>query len=78
MSENIMETNKNGTAGTEKPEKKHCGLSRILNKYFHHIDKGGSMKSEITASLPFQEGKIAFYAEKKTEYAKTLFKSVNL
>ena len=49
MSENIIETNKNGTAGTEKPEKKHSGLSRILNKYFHHIDRGGSMKSEITA-----------------------------
>ena len=30
------------------------------------------------ASLPFQEDKIAFYAEKKAEYAKTLFKSVNL
>ena len=78
MSQHIMETNKNGTVGTEKPEKKHSGLSRILNKYFHHIDKGGSRKSKITASLSFQEGKIAFYAEKKTEYAKTLFKSVNL
>lgn len=42
MSENIIETSKNGTAGTEKPEKKHSGLSGILNKYFHHIDRGGS------------------------------------
>lgn len=35
-------------------------------------------RRRIAASLSFQEGKIAFYAEKKTEYAKTLFKSVNL
>ncbi len=33
------------------PEQKHCGFSRALNKYFHHIDRGSSLKTEVTAGI---------------------------
>lgn len=32
-------------------EKKHSGISKILNKYFRHIDRGGTLKGEIMAGL---------------------------
>ena len=34
-----------------EPQKKHCGFSRLLNKYFHHIDRGGSLGGEIGAGI---------------------------
>lgn len=30
---------------------KHCTVSKFLNKYFHHIDRGGSLRSEVTAGI---------------------------
>ncbi|HWT76754.1 MAG TPA: hypothetical protein VN258_18805 [Mobilitalea sp.] len=39
--------------GTEskEPAKRHSGISVLLNKYFHHIDRGGSLKSEISSGI---------------------------
>ncbi len=31
--------------------KSHSRFSRLLNKYFHHIDRGGTLSNEITAGI---------------------------
>ena len=45
-----------GETGTEQAaaavkEPKHSGFSRTLNKFFHHIDRGGTLKGEVMAGL---------------------------
>lgn len=44
------ETTGGGTAITVK-EKKHSAFSRVLNRFFHHIDRGGTLGGEIGAGL---------------------------
>lgn len=36
---------------TAATAKRHSGVSRLLNKYFHHIDRGGTLKGEVMAGL---------------------------
>lgn len=38
-------------AAPAAPAQKHSGFSRILNQWFHHIDRGGSLRSEVTAGI---------------------------
>lgn len=39
------------TAGGAGAAQKHSGISRALNRWFHHIDRGGTLKSEVTAGI---------------------------
>lgn len=49
MEEIINENMENSTTdGTVKPE---SGFSKLLNKYFHHLDRGSSLKNEVLSGV---------------------------
>lgn len=42
---------KDGSAGGNDKKNRHSGFSVFLNKFFHHIDRGGTLKGEIMSGL---------------------------
>lgn len=51
MEEIIKEQNETAATVTASSEKKPGFLSKLLNKYFHHLDRGGSLKNEVTSGI---------------------------
>lgn len=35
----------------KKPKKEHSGFSLLLNKYFHHVDRGSHLRTEVASGI---------------------------